>query len=317
MKPMKRLTAVLLAAGLLLSLAACGGTENLSESSQPSSQSQQESSSGSEESSAAQTGGGRWDSLQATEEEVTLYVDLNNSTPTVNEEPTEESPTVRNAARIVAEQWLADKPNVSIEWTRNKVMGTQEAFLEWMTIQLNASTAPDVLHAWGAQFADKGWYLELDEVMESPNYYEPGNTSWKEMYPDYLWEDPMFINANNNIMAIPHTVYPGPPTVYYYNTQIFQELGIQETNDWATFHEEMQKVKEAGLYRLRPRLHRRQRLGYPVLPVPLLRHQLSGPVGSGRKRDHEHKRVHTLYLQRRMVYGDQSRCVRNVQPGKR
>ena len=47
-------------------------------------------------------------------------------------------------------------------------------------------------------------------------------------------------------MAIPHTVNPGNHTVYYYNTQIFQELGIQETNDWATFHEEMQKVKEAG-----------------------------------------------------------------------
>lgn len=242
---MKKILATLLAASLLISLAACGGGS--SSSSGSGGQESSVADNGSESSSESSTGG-RWDALQATEESFTLYADLHESQPTINTEPTEETPVVKVVGQQIADAWLEDKPNVTVEWTRNKIMGGHEAFIEWMTLQLNADTAPDFIFAWGATFADKGWYLDLDEVIQSPNYYEPGNTCWKDMYPDYMWNDAMNVDANGHVVAIPHSVYPGPPTVYFYNKTIFNEIGIEPTTDWHEFEKNMEKVREAGYY---------------------------------------------------------------------
>ena len=249
---MKKLFAILLALAMLLSLAACGGTTSSSSSSSSSSEdsstpSDSESSEPSDSSEASTPAGdGRWDALQTTDENFTLYVDFHTNTPSISEEPTEESPSVFNSTRYLTEDWLADKPNVTVDWTRGKIMGTNEAMLEWLTIQMNALTCPDILFAWGSMYAANGWYMVLDEVIESPNYYEPGNEHWKDMYPDYLWKDSMNVDSNENIIAIPSTVYPGPPTAYYYNTDIFNEFGLTPTNDWDTFIDMMLPVREAG-----------------------------------------------------------------------
>lgn len=131
-------------------------------------------------------------------------------------------------------------------------MGDYATMLEWLTIQMNASTCPDILFAWGSTYAANGWYVLLNDVMESPNYYEPGNEHWKDMYPEYLWKDSMHIDANNDIISVPSTVYPGPPTAYYYNTEIFAEFGLEPTNDWQTFIDMMQPVREAGYVAFAP-----------------------------------------------------------------
>lgn len=115
---MKKILSLLMALVMLAALVACGGApssvssveESESESKSESSESEEESE---EESEPAELG--RWDALQATEEPFTLYVDFHSNTPSINEEPTEEAPTVFNSSRILAESWLADKPNVSIE----------------------------------------------------------------------------------------------------------------------------------------------------------------------------------------------------------
>ena len=255
---MKKSFAILLALAMLLSLAACGGTTSSSGSSPSQSSSSEDSStpdsSEPSDSSEASTpaGDGRWDTLQTTDEPLLLRVDFHSNTPSMNEEPTEEAPTVFNSSRYLTEDWLADKPNVTVEWTRGKDMSSNETMLEWLAIQMNAQTCPDILFAWGSNFAANGWYTVLDEVIESPNYYEPGNTKWKDMYPDYLWEDSMHVDANGNIVAIPSTVFPGPPTAYYYNTELFAQFNLTPTNDWATFIDMLQPVREAGYVAFAP-----------------------------------------------------------------
>ena len=241
---MKKILAVLLAVAMLASLAACGGDSSQSSSSQSSSSSADDSSASNGDDSS--TAGGRFDSLQTTDEQVNLLIDFHNFTPSLNDEPTEETPTVFKSSTTILEEWLKDKPNVSVEWSRGKDMSSQAPMLEWMNIQLNAGNAPDILFAWGSSFSTNGWYENLNEVMESKQYYEEGSPVWKDMFPEYLWSDALHVDANGDIVAVPSTVFPGPPTAFYYNTEIFDAVGITPAKDWDQFIADMKKIQDAG-----------------------------------------------------------------------
>ena len=249
----KKLLALVLALGMVLSLVACGGTTS-SQSSSSSSTSSSESSSqdsssesGGEESSTAGTG--RYDALQTVDEEVDLYLYWHNLAPTPNTEPTEESPTVRNACRMITAEWLEAHPNVNIDWCVN-----WEGTSEWMTVNYTAGTGPDTLFYWGgAQWVEEGWALLLDEIIESPNYYEPGSPVWKDMFPEYLFNGQeatkMAIDKNNHVIAVPVVLAPGSDTAYYYNKDLANELGLSETvatTSWKQLKENILTAREAG-----------------------------------------------------------------------
>ena len=51
---------------------------------------------------------------------ITIRVDLNNYTPTVNTEATEEDPDVFLSSGVIAEEFTKMFPNVTIEWERTK-----------------------------------------------------------------------------------------------------------------------------------------------------------------------------------------------------
>ena len=243
---MKKFLAALLAVAMLASLAACGG-----DSSQSSDSSSQSSSSAADDGSDSSsddssTAGGRFDSLATTDEQVSLLIDFHSFTPSVSETPTEESPTVFNSSRQILAAWLEDKPNVTVEWSRGKDMSNNATMLEWMNIQMNAGNMPDILFAWGSSYSTQGWYENLNEVMESTQYYVEGNPVWKDMFPDYLWKDSMHVDANGDIVAVPSTVFPGPPTAYFYNKEIFDAVGITPAKDWDQFMADMKKVQDAG-----------------------------------------------------------------------
>lgn len=243
---MKKILAALLAVAMLVSLAACGGTTSESSSSSQESSTVEESSGGEESSESSVAANGPYDSLQTTDEPVELLIDFHSFTPSINEEPTEEAPTVFNSSRVILEEWLADKPNVTVEWSRGKDMTNNATMMEWMNIQMNAGNAPDILFAWGSVYSTNGWYVNLNDIMKSVNYYEEGSPVWYDMYPEYLWKDSMHVDANGDIVAVPSTVFPGPPTCYFYNKEIFDAVGIEPAKDWDQFIEDMQKVKEAG-----------------------------------------------------------------------
>lgn len=245
---MKKLLAALLAAAMLASLAACGGgtsSQSSGSSSQSSSSEANDSSSDSGDDSST-AGTGRFDSLQVTDQPVALLIDFHSYTPSLNEEPTEESPTVFNSSRQITASWLEDKPNVTVEWSRGKDMTNNATMLEWLNIQLNAGTMPDILFAWGSSFASQGWYERLEEPLASVNYYEEGSPVWKDMFPEYLWKDSMHVDYEDNIVAIPSAIFPGPPTVYFYNKEIFDAVGITPAKDWDEFQANMKKVQDAG-----------------------------------------------------------------------
>ncbi len=244
---MKRLLSAVLAAAMLLTLAACGN-DNSSSSSQSSSQSSSsETSSGDDSSSVA--GAGRWDALQTTEETVDLNVTLHNFMPTINTEPTEENPIVKKIAQTLTDSWLEDKPNVNFQWARNITMDD-----EWLTVTYTSGTGPDILFWWGGKdLVDDGWAMTLDEVIQSPNYYEPNSPVWYDMFPEYVFaKGGTCRNDYDQIISIPASLDPGTATAFFYNEDIFEELNLEPTTDFDEFVEMAGTIREAGYVPVAP-----------------------------------------------------------------
>ncbi len=193
---------------------------------------------------APEESAGRFDALQTTDEPVNMLINWHVLNPTQNEEPTEESPNVVKAARIITNEWLKDKPNVTLDWFYGFEMTD-----EYMSIQYSAGTGPDTASIFNAVEYDKeGWIIHLDEALNSPNYYEPGSPKWLDMFPEYIWDKSgiEIRNMAGDIIALPQCLNPGPATAYYYNKNIFAELGLTPSSDWDEMKEVMLACKEAG-----------------------------------------------------------------------
>ena len=244
---MKKFLAIALALAMILTMVACGGTTSSSSSSLSSSSqsedSQSSGASGDEDASSVAEGDPRWNALQTVDDPVSLYLYWHNLQPTPNEEPTEEAPNVRNACRYITADWLADHPNVTIDWCQNLEMTD-----EWITVNYTAGNGPDTLFYWGgAQWVEKGMALVLDDIIMSPNYYEPGSPRWYDMFPEYVFgPTDMATNEYKQIIAVPVILNPGPATAYYYNKTIFNEMGFEPPTDWDVLKDMELQLKEAG-----------------------------------------------------------------------
>lgn len=168
----KTILSVFLALVLLVSLAACGGT-----------------------SSEANGGNGVINASNYTanttlpQEDVHLSVYLHSYNPSINEEPTEELPTVFNSSRYLIDTYTALYPNIEFEIYRALTVDNRESLLEQMAILVNSSQCPDIFFSWGNTFQTQGWLADFNDALETPNQYEPGNERWKDMYYDYMWEN--------------------------------------------------------------------------------------------------------------------------------
>jgi ABC-type glycerol-3-phosphate transport system substrate-binding protein len=169
---------------------------------------------------------------------------MNNYLPSINETPTDQSPIVFRSIQILADEFMKIYPNVKIEWDRTKI--SVGNWSQWMTTQLSANAAPDVVMLHGSEFADRGWYVRLNEELEKPNIFVNGNTKWKDMFPDYIWNDPMTTDVKGNIVAIPTVLYPGTATAYYYNKEIFESLSLTPPKTWEEFKIISEKINKSG-----------------------------------------------------------------------
>ena len=179
---------------------------------------------------------------------ITIRVDLNNYTPTVNTEATEEDPDVFLSSGVIAEEFTKMFPNVTIEWERTK--GSDWPY--WMTTQVAADAAPDIVFLHGAQHADRGWFYRLNELLDEKNVFVDKYDSWKAMFPDYVWDSYMTTDAAGNILAVPYTLYAGTATAYYYNKSIFKELNITPPTEWNDFISICKKINKAGYISVAP-----------------------------------------------------------------
>lgn len=212
----KTILSVFLALVLLASLAACGGTT-----------------------SEAGGSGGLIDASNYTandalpQEDVHLSVYLHSYNPSVNEQPTEEAPSVFNSSRYLIETYTSLYPNVDFEIYRSLQVDNRESLLEQMAILVNSSQCPDIFFSWGNTFQSQGWLADFNDILETPNQYEPGNERWKDMYFDYMWENgQMTVDIAGNIVAIPVSAYVPGTVGMFYNKDLFAQYNAEIPKTW-------------------------------------------------------------------------------------
>ncbi len=187
-------------------------------------------------------------------EPLTLLVDINGLMPTTNTEPTEQQPVVFRSIQAITDEFTEMFPNVTVQWAYSKKSVGDWA--QWMTTQIASDDAPDIVMMHGSEYSDRDWFIELDEILEESNVFieegQLGSEHWKDMFPEYMWTSDMTADAAGNIVAVPVMCYPGTATAYFYNKDIFAELGLQVPRTWEEFKDVCNTINAAGYIAVAP-----------------------------------------------------------------
>jgi ABC-type glycerol-3-phosphate transport system substrate-binding protein len=143
----------------------------------------------------------------------------------------------------IAEEYQKSHPDVKIEYIVHPWTSEQDMRL-WHITQLTGGTVPDLYQTqpnWIREDLAKGWFLSVDEILAEQNPY----------YPEYnTWEDTFLPNTLDIWKLVDEKRYSiqmsQQQVVFYYNKDIFNELGISEPETWRQFIEILEKVKAAG-----------------------------------------------------------------------
>jgi len=128
------------------------------------------------------------------------------------------------ATQDLADEFMKLNPDIKIKWATTKPVGdTDDTIATWFTTKISTDSCPAIAFSWGTRYQDRGWYLDLDDYLETPNEYEEGNTRWGDMFEDYLWNLGTVADAKGAVVAIPLVLYAGTATGYYYNKNIVTE----------------------------------------------------------------------------------------------
>lgn len=171
------------------------------------------------------------------EEIITIKVAIGSLTPSEDmiQSPSNPNPVV--IPYLVAQEFEKENPNIRVEFDRSISYKSKDEWNQYMVTTLSSGRAPDIVYGWNGDMLYKNWYVDLTEYLYTPNEYEEGNTSWKDMFPEYIFND--ITSIDGKILGIPVLAFPGSPTVYYYNKEIFESFADPKYRKVPTTWEEL------------------------------------------------------------------------------
>jgi len=162
--------------------------------------------------------------------------------PTKSMEKSEANPNPYNEIRILADEWEKLHPEAEIQILEQpKSRDRQQA-----VAMLAAGTAPDIIFQipiFKNEDYPKGWVVPLDEYMDKPNPYIPGNTAWKDLF-NKEWIDEM----RSGDKQLYFTPIDAIPIGIMYNKELFQKAGIDKVPEsYGDFFDAFKKLKAIGV----------------------------------------------------------------------
>ena len=125
----------------------------------------------------------------------------------------------------LADEWTAQHPDLRVKYQTMVNTGTSEG--EWLKTQLLGGMAPEIIQQNAESVwpdVEKGWYVPLDEYLEQPNPYIPGNKRWLDSF-----QNQDLMNAkrapDGKLYCISLDVVE---TGIFYNRTLLDELGVGE-----------------------------------------------------------------------------------------
>jgi ABC-type glycerol-3-phosphate transport system substrate-binding protein len=146
---------------------------------------------------------------------------------------------------LVAEKYKDVKPDVTIEFQAIPMGNRREAAIT----MLSGGTAPDISWAqpdWVNEDLGKGWWLNLDPFLETPNQYAPADHPSRQTWHDGFFPSVDFWRAPDGHLYL----LLGDQTAVgiYYNKDMFQEAGIavDRPATWAQLMEYCELIDQTG-----------------------------------------------------------------------
>jgi len=171
-----------------------------------------------------------------------LRVDLNQYTPGTIPggigDPVQE-------ARNVADEWEKLHPGCRIKYQLMINTGTTEG--EWLKTQLIGKIAPEIVTmntevAW--QAIDKDWFIPLDDFLERPNPYIPGNEHWADSFSNQALTNSKRAPNGKLYCITLDTVETG----WYYNMTLLRSLGItKKPETWEEMKQTFKVIQDAKI----------------------------------------------------------------------
>jgi len=142
----------------------------------------------------------------------------------------------------VAEAYMADHPNVKIEWYRFPAGSNID---EWLTARMTAQDAPEIYWANSESLwphIQKNWALAFDSWAELPNPYVSGNERWFDQF-----EDVAVISQTGPDGKLYGINMDGAGVLTLYNTDAFETAGITDLpTTWTEFIGACDALLDAG-----------------------------------------------------------------------
>jgi raffinose/stachyose/melibiose transport system substrate-binding protein len=152
------------------------------------------------------------------------------------------------ALRLIADDYEAQHPDVSIEFLFQVNVGGSSSEGETMRTQQLGGVAPEIVNinteaTWPDIEQNKGWWVAFDPYLEQPNPYVPGNRAWIDLFQNQAITQAKRA-PNDSLYCLTFDVIE---TGIYYNKNLFKKFGVSVPQNW---HElgKIQKMFAASGY---------------------------------------------------------------------
>jgi hypothetical protein len=167
---------------------------------------------------------------------------------TENEVPTPEQPVVRVAMRKMGEKFMQLHPNITIKYDFTKP-NDAGGVVEWYITRVAGGTCPIIGTSWNL-FADRDWYYDLTQALDTPNEYISGNVQWKDQFlPQTLIRAR---DSKNRIIYVPYLMGLGAPTAIFVNKEIFTKMNLKYPSNYEELKSVVKALQAAGYVGLLP-----------------------------------------------------------------
>lgn len=151
------------------------------------------------------------------------------------------SQEMEKAFTALSEKYNKIKPNIKIKLLPQPVNGYQE----WIKAQFATNNAPIIEYNNPDLLWDQyksGLVIDIKEALNAPNPYAD-NQIWRDLFLDGKLE------AATNYKAEPTFVIPlsGLGLAYFYNTEIYEKLGLKIPKTWDEFMKNCEVIKQDGI----------------------------------------------------------------------
>lgn len=165
--------------------------------------------------------------------------------PSESMERSEDNPNPHNKILEVISDYQAKHPGIEIDLVK---LPEGVDSREWQVAQQTAGTVPHIMPAlqWVIkEDVDKNWWVNLTPYFEQPNPYIAAGAEGSERWIDQFFPIPnaMLLTKGNRY----NVAFGINTTWFYYNVDLYKELGISAPKSYAEFLANCQVAQKAGL----------------------------------------------------------------------